>query len=416
MSDAHGRAQQPDDSDRAMVLRALSGGLHSAYQPIVALDRNLVVGYEALLRADMSVATSPQPFSASRFLETASRVGLGYEAEAEALRAALSVRDDIPRDCFLSLNVSLASLNDDRVTRVLRAERNLEGVVLEVKTTGAEVLDELRDSIALCRDRGALIAVADPSLHAASLEQMMLLEPGYLKLDRNLVGGVSESNTKLALVDSIRHLAERLRVGVIAEGIEDLADLRSLERIGIGFGQGFLLARPSTNRRFTTAVSRPDVAEDRTGAADAPLRALIEAVCELTESDLDLVLPTSGSGIEFEVLVTELREPMALLQRVGRRIESLSLTIVDEDASLQQAARIAMRRGTLTRFHPVVCVDALGACVGVVRIDRLIDALAATSEAPGNQPRAQAGAKADVFGNHRTRFAFDFSCRPPKRR
>ncbi len=415
--DADAMTQHDDDSDRDLVRRALDGRLTSAYQPIVALDRNVVVGYEALLRAEPSLGVASADFSAAAFLDTARRVGLGYEAEAAALRTAFTARDDLPVTCFLSLNLSVGSLTDSRVTDVLLQQGSLDGVVLEVNAHEYDVMGDVHDSIVLCKDRGALIAIADPFLHPDWLERMMLLEPGFLKLDRSLIDGVSVSNTKLALVDSVRHLAERLSVGVIAQGIEELADLRSLERIGIGFGQGYLLAPPSTTRHFTSPLPLMRSTDER-GTKVKPLRALIEAVCELTEDDLDLVLPTSGSGIEFEVLVTEVREPMALLQRVGRRIESLSLTLVDEGASLQAAARVAMRRGTLTRFHPLVCVDELGACVGVIRIDRLIDAMAAEVNNANGEPRPSARTGLSNAGQtgHRSRFAFDFSCRPPRRR
>ena len=79
------------------------------------------------------------------------------------------------------------------------------------------------------------------------------------------------------------------------------------------------------------------------------------------------------------MLVTELREPLALLRRIGRRVESMSLTIVDERTAVRDAARVAMRRPSATRFEPLVCVDEFGACAGVLRIDRLIDVLARES-------------------------------------
>jgi hypothetical protein len=103
---------------------------------------------------------------------------------------------------------------------------------------------------------------------------------------------------------------------------------------------------------------------------------LVEPACELTEEELDTPLPTNPTGIEFEVLVTELREPLALLRRVGRKVESMSLTVLDERSGLREAAKAAMRRPVANRFEPLVCVDEFGACVGVLRIDRLIDVLA----------------------------------------
>jgi hypothetical protein len=239
---------------------------------------------------------------------------------------------------------------------------------------------------------------------------MMLIEPGYFKLDRQLVAGISENNTKLAVIDSVRYLAERLGVGLIAQGIEHVADLRSLERIGVGFGQGYLLARPSTDHQFTSMMPNTVQSDPRRASANvASVGRLIEAACELTEDELDLPLPAAGTGIEFEVLVTELREPLALLRRNGKRVESLTLTMVDDAATLQQAARIAMRRPSSTRFQPLVCVDELGACAGVLRIERLMDALAGTEQAGVRQLDSPAEP-------HHSRHSFDFSCHTPRNR
>ncbi len=396
--------------DRAVVARALDGHLMSAYQPIVDLNRGGVLGYEALLRHQNAQGEQSNLFSASEIFAMARRVGRVAEVEAAALTAALGARDQLPRDCLLFLNVGLEALADERVEQVLRAQGDLSGVVLELKEPTDEQLLAARELIDLCRDRGSTIAVVDPLLDPDRLDRMMLIGPTYFKLDRQLVAGISENNTKLAVIDSVRYLSERLGVGLIAQGIEQVADLRSLERIGVGFGQGYLLARPSTDRRFTSMMPSAVGADTpRSATAVTSVGRLIEAACELTEDELDLPLPSAGNGIEFEVLVSELREPLALLRRNGRRIESLSLTMVDDSASLQQAARVAMRRPNTTRFEPLVCVDQLGACTGVVKIERLMDALAGSER---STPR-QLDSAGEV---HHNRHTFDFNCHTPNRR
>ncbi len=396
--------------DRAVVARALDGHLMSAYQPIVDLNRGGVLGYEALLRHQNAQGEQSNLFSASEIFAMARRVGRVAEVEAAALTAALGARDQLPRACLLFLNVGLEALADERVEQVLRAQGDLSGVVLELKEPTDEQLLAARELIDLCRDRGSTIAVVDPLLDPDRLDRMMLIGPTYFKLDRQLVAGISENNTKLAVIDSVRYLSERLGVGLIAQGIEQVADLRSLERIGVGFGQGYLLARPSTDRRFTSMMPSAVGADTpRSATAVTSVGRLIEAACELTEDELDLPLPSAGNGIEFEVLVSELREPLALLRRNGRRIESLSLTMVDDSASLQQAARVAMRRPNTTRFEPLVCVDQLGACTGVVKIERLMDALAGSER---STPR-QLDSAGEV---HHNRHTVDFNCHTPNRR
>lgn len=406
MTDAAELVHRQLERDRAVVARALDGRLTAAYQPIVDIARSTVVGYEALLRYRAEHDIVAPAFSASELLASARRIGRTAEVESAALRAALHVRDELPHDCFLSLNVSVAALADERVTRLLRNQGPLHGVVLELSHDDAAMSHDVRESLDQLRDRGASVAIVDPMLHPASLEELLLLEPGFLKLDRTLVGGLSASRAKLAVVDSLRHLASRLGVEVIAQGIEDLADLRSLERIGVNFGQGFLIAKPAEEptdgRRFFAAF--PTLPGDRERAARHGIARLIEPVCELTEEELDTPLPgaptTTGYDLEFEVLVTELREPLALLRRVGRRVQSMSLTIIDERSGLREAARAAVRRPADARFDPLVCVDEFGACAGVVRVDRLIDALVRLDD---DRPERQHAVDVSRRGRHRRR-------------
>ena len=132
MSDAAELVRRQLERDQAVVARALDGHLTAAYQPIVDIARNVVVGYEALLRYRTDRDIVAPAFSASALLASARRVGRIAEVESAALREALQVRDDLAHDCFLSLNVSIAALADERVTQLLRSQGALNGVVLEL--------------------------------------------------------------------------------------------------------------------------------------------------------------------------------------------------------------------------------------------------------------------------------------------
>ncbi len=366
--------------DRAVVARALGGHLTSAYQPIVNLLRNRVIGYEALLRYRGEQGPSSPVFSTLELLAAADRVGRRAEMEAMALRAALRAFDDVPHQCFLSLNISIESLADERVSAPLLEYGNLDGIVIELPRQGLQGLADGREKLDALRDRGAAVAVGEPVLDADVLAQLLELQPGYMKLDHRLVGGVARSRSKLAIVSSLRQLAEHLDIGVIAQGIEQLADLHTLERLGIELGQGYLLARPATDARFVASLASLDSLRVGDQRAVTRLQSLLEPVAELSEDDLDAPLP-EGSDLTFEVIVSALQEPLAVLRRRGRRVEHLPLTLIDVRTTLQEAALVALQRTEATRFEPLVCVDELGTCVGVLRIDHLMRELAREGQA-----------------------------------
>jgi EAL domain-containing protein (putative c-di-GMP-specific phosphodiesterase class I) len=95
------------------------------------------------------------------------------------------------------------------------------------------------------RARGARIAVDDAGAGYAGLNQVMRVQPDVIKLDRSLIEGVHSDSAKSALVEFFVMFARRVGAGVCTEGIETLDELRTLINLGVSYGQGFLLGRPS---------------------------------------------------------------------------------------------------------------------------------------------------------------------------
>ncbi len=373
-----------DTSDLVTALavdRAIAGALTSAYQPIVDLGRGSVAGYEAFLRYEEASITAGQLIASAR------RLGRSVELEAAALRSALARRGDVPSDCFLCVNISAAALRAPEVTAVLDAEPALDGIVLELTDTDPAVVMSAADVLAQCRARGAAIAVAHCGLAYADLSVLFAIEPAFVKLSRDVVDGVARDNVRLALAETISHLAARLGVRLVAEGIEDMADLHALKRLGIELGQGFLLARPSS--MGAARVTHAEVDAPRAAGHGLPAVATIaEHALELTLDDVDREIDPAGAGVTYEVIVGDLREPLALMRRSGQRVESIPMTLIADATSIVDAARLALGRPAVVRFEPVVCVDAFGACVGVVRMERVMASLAEVAGARAGRPRA----------------------------
>jgi EAL domain-containing protein (putative c-di-GMP-specific phosphodiesterase class I) len=124
--------------------------------------------------------------------------------------------------------------------------RNMSDIVVEV--TEHELASEgggLEEGLAKMRARGARIAVDDAGAGYAGLNQVMRVQPDVIKLDRSLIEGVHSDGAKAALVEFFVMFARRVGAGVCTEGIETLEELRTLINLGVTYGQGYLLGRPS---------------------------------------------------------------------------------------------------------------------------------------------------------------------------
>ncbi|MEM9490878.1 MAG: EAL domain-containing protein, partial [Myxococcota bacterium] len=95
------------------------------------------------------------------------------------------------------------------------------------------------------RNRGVKIAVDDLGAGYSNLKYISDLQPEVVKLDRELVSGLSPGSRQFKLVKSIVALCRVQGAKVVAEGIETANELRAVMASGAHYAQGFFLARPA---------------------------------------------------------------------------------------------------------------------------------------------------------------------------
>jgi EAL domain-containing protein (putative c-di-GMP-specific phosphodiesterase class I) len=349
-------------------------GLRGVYQPLVDVPRGIVVGYEALIRYSKLPGVPPDAWFAA-----ARRHGCEPELEAAALATTLAARADLPPDTFLSINVGPATLATDVVAEQLQSQGDLRGVVIEItEQTPIDSYVTLAEHLDLYRSRGALVAIDDAGSGYAGLAHILELRPSILKLDRSLVSGIDHNEAKRALVEMLGIFANRIDAWVLAEGIETVSELRTLRRLGVPLGQGWVLGRPAepwaTVLPESVAVLR-DEAEEDASAADA-VRSLMEHAMWVSEAgrhDADLALPR-GAGDGYVVVVDDQRVPVGAVTAASREAGSMAPVMrVSVSTPVAEAARRALTRPPDRRFEPLVCTDGAGHLVGVVHFERIVD-------------------------------------------
>jgi EAL domain-containing protein (putative c-di-GMP-specific phosphodiesterase class I) len=95
------------------------------------------------------------------------------------------------------------------------------------------------------RRLGFGFAVDDAGAGYASFALIAALRPSVIKIDRDVVHGVSRNDAKQALIEAFVSFGRRIGAHLLAEGIERRADLAALESLGVELGQGYLLGRPA---------------------------------------------------------------------------------------------------------------------------------------------------------------------------
>jgi EAL domain-containing protein (putative c-di-GMP-specific phosphodiesterase class I) len=337
-------------------------------QPIVDLRRAQVVGFEVLSRFRLE-----PPLGPDRVFAAAARQGLAPELEALVIGRGLALADRLPDNCFLTLNVDPSLLTSERVVAALAARSSVRGIVFEL--TEHSAIDDLAGvmrAVDGLKGRGAMVAMDDAGAGYSGLKQILELRPQLLKLDRALIAGIDEDAAKRALVLMIGELAARLDAWVLAEGIETEAELRLLRQLGVPLGQGYFLSRPAPPWPSLAPAARALLTGTPTRVhSPAIAYRLLEtcATCLIDEpwpSAKLAVRLASGRPVGMRLLDGGLSHERAEHQ----------LLRVKRDSLIPDVGQRAVTREGALCWDPLVCVDDLGAFVGVIRMPILVSALA----------------------------------------
>jgi EAL domain-containing protein (putative c-di-GMP-specific phosphodiesterase class I)/putative methionine-R-sulfoxide reductase with GAF domain len=226
---------------RERIERALEPGAFSLFfQPVVDLEGGQYLGFEALTRFRDQPTRPPDAWFAE-----AQAVGLGVELELAAFGLALDHLPRLPEGALMGVNVGPEAIVSEDMLRLLLAADSRR-VVVEL-TEHIEISDypRLIQALSAIRAMGARLAIDDTGTGISGLVHILKLAPEFIKLDRALTSGIDHDPVRRALATSLVTFAAETGSLIIAEGIETAEELAALRGLGIRYGQGFYLARPS---------------------------------------------------------------------------------------------------------------------------------------------------------------------------
>jgi EAL domain-containing protein (putative c-di-GMP-specific phosphodiesterase class I)/ActR/RegA family two-component response regulator len=237
--------QTQPGGERAEILARIQGVLEdktltSVFQPIQDLNTGATVGYEALSRFPDPTLGGP-----GRWFADAFNVGLGVDLEWLAATSAVTFLDTAPPELFLTVNMSAATV-------MHLAEHDLfdpalwPRIVVELtEQVPVEDYPALQRALAPMRAQGARLSADDLGSGYAGFRHLLRLQPDILKLDISLISGINRSHEQQALTRALLAFAYEIGAKVIAEGIEEPAELKTLQDLGVPWGQGYLIGLPA---------------------------------------------------------------------------------------------------------------------------------------------------------------------------
>lgn len=212
------------------------------YQPIVDLNTETIVGFEALAR---HIGADGISRPAGPMMEA---IEQDLSALQKLIRTMLSdvCRNMVPlfdryKDFYVSINVPPLVLDQDP-SGALLVELGLLPYLsrLVVEVTERQALDEIgRRALENARRVGMRVAVDDFGTGHSGLLQIVGLDLDMLKIDRSLIGSIQTNRMAARLLRGVVALAAALRMRTVVEGVESWQDAFFLRAAGVDYGQGW---------------------------------------------------------------------------------------------------------------------------------------------------------------------------------
>ena len=245
------RAQLQLETD---LRRALERGeLRLSYQPIVSLSSGHVAGCEALVFWEHPHRGRIPP---NDFIPFAEETGLILQLGRWALRTAChdckTWNDALPRGQGVSVSVNLSGkqLVHQQVVEDVRralAESRLDARRLRLEITESVIMENAGPAAVLLQQLKGMsvhLLLDDFGTGYSSLSYLHNFRFDTLKIDRSFVARLEISQKNVELVRTIVSLARGLSMEIVAEGVENPAQVQQLQELSVGSAQGYWFARP----------------------------------------------------------------------------------------------------------------------------------------------------------------------------
>ncbi len=228
------------------------------FQPIINLATGRIHKAEALIRWQHPERGLVNPIG---FIMLAEETGLineiGDWVFKESAHWAKRWRDQFANDFQISVNVSPVQFLSEELSCNAWGT-HLQGIGLTGQSIVIEITEGLllkaaagvTDKLLKFRDAGIQVAIDDFGTGYSSLSYLKKFDIDYLKIDKSFVDNLETDTNDIALSEAIIVMAHKLGLKVIAEGVENEAQRKTLANAGCDYAQGYLFSRPVPPEAF----------------------------------------------------------------------------------------------------------------------------------------------------------------------
>ncbi len=229
------------------------------FQPIVQLDPQEIIGFEALLRWRHPQRGIVEP---AAFIPLAEETGLIAPIGEWVLRQACAEAVKWPEHFHIAVNLSPVQFKNRTLVQTVIAALAASGLApqrLELEITESVLLQDEESTLATLhalREFGVRIAMDDFGTGYSSLGYLRSFPFDKIKIDQSFIKEVGSRSDSLAIVRAVTGLGTSLGIATTAEGVENLEQLERVKLEGCNEGQGFLFSPPVEAKELPALIEK----------------------------------------------------------------------------------------------------------------------------------------------------------------
>jgi len=226
-------------------------------QPQIELSTGRLTGFEALLRwlHPLRGVVSPDDFIG--VLENSPQmVDLGYWVFRRSFELAQQLIQQNYRHIRISINLSAGQFLDPLLPQFLQGlldEFSLPANHFELELTERTLVKNIETTLQMMRQLKAMgfcFAIDDFGTGYSSLSYLKQMPVDIIKIDKSFVFGMLENDADYQIITSTIAMVQKLELTVVAEGVENRAQLQLLKKHKCNIGQGYYFAKPLNDEQL----------------------------------------------------------------------------------------------------------------------------------------------------------------------
>ena len=231
------------------------------YQPQVDLMENRITGFEGLVRWENPFEGLIMPRYFVPLMEEAGLIcELGHVVLGQAVEQARLWQEQGFSGFKISINIAPQQFSDPDWTQTVMGALKQAGLrpgLLELEITEGVLMQNVERAVAVMAELHALgvgLAIDDFGKGHSSLASLRRFPVSRLKIDEALVRHIDRDESDRGIAETVVTLGQKLKLRVIAEGVEREEQVEALRAIGCPEAQGYFLGMPMTADEATALL------------------------------------------------------------------------------------------------------------------------------------------------------------------